>query len=147
MSDRGITELAALIDREVTAQERATPADVVPIGRRHERRAQTAPAWSDDVLRTIDPPTFVEALTGLHVPPSGMVRCPLPGHDDRTPSFKVYESPDRGVWCFGGCQRGGTIYDFGALLWGYALPLRGSDFLDVKRRLLDRLLAVSGGAA
>jgi len=146
VSGRGVIELAAYIARSEAAREQAHPAAVVSIGRRQERRAQTAPAWTDDVLRRIDPPTFVEALTGLHVPPSGMVSCPLPGHDDRTPSFKAYPDAERGVWCHG-CQRGGSIYDFAAQLWGYPLPLRGPDFLEVKRRLLDELLAVSGGAA
>jgi hypothetical protein len=32
-------------------------------------------------------------------------RCPLPGHEEKTPSFHVY--PDGGWWCFG-CGRGGA---------------------------------------
>lgn len=32
--------------------------------------------------------------------------CPLPGHDDTTPSFVLY--PDGHAWCFG-CQRGGDV--------------------------------------
>ncbi len=139
-SDAGPRALAELIAESVP---RST---VVSLERGRARRAARAPAWSEDVLRRIDPPSFVEALTGLHVPPSGMVSCPLPGHDDRTPSFKAYAAAEQGAWCFG-CSRGGTIYDFAAQLWGYPLPLRGQDFIEVKRRLLDELLAVSGGAA
>lgn len=36
-------------------------------------------------------------------------RCPLPDHDDKTPSFHVY--PQQNTWhCFG-CNRGGDIFD------------------------------------
>lgn len=35
-------------------------------------------------------------------------RCPLPDHEDRTPSFYVY--PPGRYWCYG-CQRGGDVVD------------------------------------
>jgi hypothetical protein len=35
-------------------------------------------------------------------------RCPLPDHEDSTPSFYIY--PDRRYWCFG-CTRGGDVID------------------------------------
>jgi hypothetical protein len=35
-------------------------------------------------------------------------RCPLPDHEDPTPSFYIY--PDRRYWCFG-CGRGGDVID------------------------------------
>jgi hypothetical protein len=38
-------------------------------------------------------------------------------HEDRTPSLHVYGDPERGWFCFG-CGRGGSIYDFAALLFG-----------------------------
>lgn len=101
---------------------------------RHLRAVPTdGPA--EDVLLTIDPPTYFEALTGEEVPPNGMVRCPL--HEDRTPSCKVYPDAARGWHCFG-CQRGGTIIDLGAGLYGIA-P-RGAGFLELRRRLADALL-------
>jgi DNA primase len=43
-------------------------------------------------------------------------RCPLPGHDERTPSFTVYPG-DRGWWCYG-CQRGGDVVNLARLAWG-----------------------------
>lgn len=43
--------------------------------------------------------------------------CPLPGHDDKTPSFVVYESSNS-AWCFG-CDRGGDVI----ALTGFALSL------------------------
>jgi hypothetical protein len=42
--------------------------------------------------------------------------CPLPGHDERTPSFTVYPG-DRGWWCYG-CNRGGDVVDLARIAWG-----------------------------
>jgi hypothetical protein len=42
-------------------------------------------------------------------------RCPLPDHEDRTPSFVVYPG-DGGWWCFG-CDRGGDAVNLAALAW------------------------------
>jgi hypothetical protein len=44
-----------------------------------------------------------------------VARCPLPGHEDRSPSFTVY--PDGGWHCFGACQRGGDVVDLAQLAW------------------------------
>ena len=38
-----------------------------------------------------------------------MIKCPLPGHDDRNASFAVF--PDGHFFCFG-CQRYGDVIDF-----------------------------------
>lgn len=47
-----------------------------------------------------------------------VARCPLPGHDERTPSFTVF--PEQNSWyCFGACQRGGDVVDLAAAAWGY----------------------------
>ncbi|MGC4108708.1 MAG: CHC2 zinc finger domain-containing protein [Thermomicrobiales bacterium] len=62
---------------------------------------------------------FCTVLLGAILHPAGRNRwrasCPLPGHDDRTPSFMVYGDDDR-AWCFG-CNRGGDVI----ALTGYAL--------------------------
>jgi hypothetical protein len=42
--------------------------------------------------------------------------CPLPDHDDKTPSFFVFG--DGGWWCFG-CLRGGDVVELARLAWGY----------------------------
>jgi hypothetical protein len=92
----------------------------------------------DDVLLALDPPDYVEALTGLCVPAGGMVRCPF--HADgreRTPSLKVYPDAARGFYCFA-CGRGGSIYDFASGLWGMAT--RGEEFRKLRRRLAGELL-------
>lgn len=44
-------------------------------------------------------------------------RCPLPDHDEKTPSFQV--NPDKDVWhCFG-CARGGDVIELARFAWGY----------------------------
>jgi hypothetical protein len=91
----------------------------------------------DDPLVDLAPAVYVEALTGEAVSPHGTIRCPLPDHADRWPSFKVYESPAEGWYCFG-CGRGGSIFDLGAALWG--LHTRGEDFKELHRRLSRHLL-------
>src|SRR5207244_11156102 len=47
-------------------------------------------------------------------------RCPLPGHDETTPSFYFY--PDGGYWCFG-CARGGQdVINFAFHYWDLSWP-------------------------
>ena len=43
----------------------------------------------NDVLDTIPPPVYFEALTGEAVPHHGRVHCPIPDHDDRHPSARA----------------------------------------------------------
>lgn len=38
-------------------------------------------------------------------------RCPLPDHEDRTPSFYIYPGEVGGRWWCYGCQRGGDVVD------------------------------------
>jgi hypothetical protein len=47
-----------------------------------------------DRLLTIPPQVYVARLLGVEVPRSGFVTCPW--HEDRTPSLRCYESPERG---------------------------------------------------
>ena len=42
--------------------------------------------------------------------------CPLPDHDDRSPSFYIY--PPGRWWCYG-CSRGGDVVDLEFLCGGY----------------------------
>jgi hypothetical protein len=94
----------------------------------------------EDVLLTIPPSEFVEALTGETVPPHGMICCPLPGHEDRTPSCHVYVDPSRGWYCHG-CHRGGTIYDLARELSG--IGDRGRDFKELQTWIAQRVLGVT----
>ena len=91
----------------------------------------------DDILDSIPPAEYVEALTGESVPAHGSIQCPLPGHDDRSPSFKVYREPGRGWYCFG-CHRGGGAIDLAAEIFG--IEPRGDGFHELRRRIAERLL-------
>ena len=86
-----------------------------------------------DPLKQIPPVVYVEALTGEAVPANGRMNCPLPDHDDRTPSFQVLSSHWR---CFG-CNRGGSVIDLAAALYG--IEPRGSGYYEIRRRLLADL--------
>src|SRR5919112_1550794 len=44
-------------------------------------------------------------------------RCPLPGHEDRSPSFTV--NPEKNVFFCHGCLRGGDVVELARLAWGY----------------------------
>lgn len=106
-----------------------------------ERRAQPAPAATPrratdhDELLTIPASEYVPLLTGHQVGRDGKAICPL--HDERTPSLHAYPD-DQGWWCFG-CQRGGTIIDLGAAIYG--INPRGRGFHDIRRRLASDLLS------
>ncbi len=43
--------------------------------------------------------------------------CPLPGHEDKSPSFVAYPETER-FWCFG-CLRGGDVVDLYRQAQGY----------------------------
>jgi CHC2 zinc finger len=90
---------------------------------------------SDDPLKQMEPPLYVEALTGIEVPPGGTIRCPL--HDERTPSFKAYLSAEQGWYCFG-CHAGGGVIDLAAALYG--IDPRGRDYWRLRDLILERLL-------
>jgi len=94
-------------------------------------------AEDDDALRQVPPAVYVQVLTGLTPGRSGKVSCPFHG-EDRTPSLHVYGDPADGWYCYG-CQRGGSIYDLGAEVFG--LSTRGREFVELRRRLNDALAA------
>lgn len=86
-----------------------------------------------DPLLAISPLEYVQRLSGDAVGHDGKMRCPF--HDDQTPSLHVFAEPERGWYCFG-CGRGGSIYDFAALLW--RAGTRGDDFMALRARLSSR---------
>jgi hypothetical protein len=64
----------------------------------------------------VPPPVYFGALCGIEVPAAdGIVKCPLPDHDDAYASCQVFAEAERGWWCYG-CARGGRIYDLASLL-------------------------------
>ena len=46
-----------------------------------------------------------------------VARCPLPDHEDRSPSFTVYPESNS-FFCFG-CLRGGDVIELARYAWGY----------------------------
>jgi hypothetical protein len=44
-------------------------------------------------------------------------RCPLPDHEDRSPSFTV--NAEKNVWFCHGCLQGGDVVELARLAWGY----------------------------
>jgi DNA primase len=44
-------------------------------------------------------------------------QCPLPDHEDRSPSFTVY--PETNSWFCYGCLRGGDVIELARFAWGY----------------------------
>jgi hypothetical protein len=44
-------------------------------------------------------------------------RCPLPNHEDRSPSFTV--NPEKNVFFCHGCLRGGDVVELARLTWEY----------------------------
>jgi hypothetical protein len=84
-----------------------------------------------DPLLAIAPEVYVRRLLGVEVPRHRKVPCPF--HEDRHASLHVYETAERGWYCFGACRRGGTIYDLAAPLYGYTA--RGEDFLRLRAEL------------
>jgi hypothetical protein len=84
-----------------------------------------------DPLLAIPPEVYVRRLLGVEVPRHRKVRCPF--HADRHASLHVYETAERGWYCYGRCRRGGTIYDLAAPLYGY--DPRGEDFKSLRTEL------------
>jgi hypothetical protein len=108
-----------------------------PTGRDADRRGERREVDPTDALGSIAPPVYLGLLCGVDVPDrGGMVRCPLPDHEDRTPSCYVYADAAAGWYCYG-CGRGGSLIDLGAALWG--VDPRGRGYHDLRRRLAAEL--------
>jgi RepB DNA-primase N-terminal domain len=109
--------VGSLPDPPAPAPARTT---IVPVGHR-----------GDDPLLAIAPDVYVPRLLGVNVPRHRKVPCPF--HEDMQASLHVYETAERGWYCFGRCRRGGTIYDLAGPLYGYGA--RGEDFLRLRAEL------------
>lgn len=92
-------------------------------------RRPDAPRWPDrwpdlkaeaaDLKRSVSVAEFAGRYLGADLRPQGrrMVgRCPLPDHDDGSPSFVVY--PDAGGWYCFGCHRGGDVFTLAMIAHG-----------------------------
>ncbi len=101
-----------------------------------ERKPQSTGIYSpsrlfSDVKRAVDLPTYAGSLTPLrrYGESSLRGRCPLPDHDDKTPSFHVY--PD-GRWHCYGCERGGDVIDLYQVVQGFEKSYQAAGALAVE---------------
>jgi len=110
-------------DAELARRERLRGHPEAPPwpGRWPDRRPVVA-----EIKAALDLPRVVEGLCGARLERRGrqfVCRCPLPGHDDATPSFSV--QPEKRVWYCHGCHRGGDVFTL-------AMHMLGTDrFADV----------------
>jgi len=93
---------------------------------------------ADDGDRAVTPPDYFRAIAGIEVPGHGFVSCPMPDHEDRHPSCKVWPSAQQGWHCFS-CGVGGSIYDLAAAVEGgpTGAGLRGEDFKRAQARVVE----------
>lgn len=103
----------------------------LPELRPETRRSPLPPREATSDIERIPPATYFPILTGRHPNRAGKVSCPVPGHDDKTPSCQLY---DDHWYCFS-CGVGGSIYDLGAAIWN--LGTRGEDFKQIVKRLRE----------
>jgi hypothetical protein len=89
---------------------------------------------TDDPFYGMPAEEYIHGLTGQE-PQHHFFSCPF--HDERTPSLHA----NGALWYCHGCQKGGSIYDFGAALWD--IKPRRDGFKELRTRLLDTL--VRGG--
>jgi hypothetical protein len=93
-------------------------------------RQRNGTARPDDELALIAPPACFLALCGVRVPDEGgMVRCPLPDHDDASASCQVYAEAELGLVVLPLRTRWG-IHDLASLMSGgaWGRGLRGDAF-------------------
>jgi hypothetical protein len=104
-----------------------------------------------DFFETLSPARYAFDLVGARADRSGFILCPSPLHaPERSPSLRLYDTPERGWTCFRGCciqpngrRAGGGIWQFMAHALGYTGELRGVAFLTIREavtRHYERLL-------
>ena len=121
--------------------KRATAKPLRDVSRPRQDRGDLTPVL--DVLRALPATEYVAVLARVDVPAGGMIRCPLPGHEDRTPSFHA-DAGDRGWYCHG-CGKGGGVIDLAGHLWNR--PTNGPTFPDLVREIHGCLLSAGRAAA
>jgi hypothetical protein len=94
-----------------------------------------------DPVLDVPPPVYFRVLVGLTRDRHGFVSCPVHPFPDVEPSCKVYDTPDRGWFCYGEqCRKGGDVVSLVAHLAGIPTPVRGREFLTLLDYLAGRLL-------
>jgi len=99
--------------------EGETPGSSTPA--RPERRGVSRRRVIDEARAKVPVIDLANLLCGLgkmrKVSQRWVGRCPLPDHEDRSPSFTVY--PGEGGWYCFGCLRGGDVIELARYAWGY----------------------------
>jgi hypothetical protein len=78
-------------------------------------------------LPATPPAVYVTELVGRAPGRNHKTSCPF--HENRTPSLHVFPTP----------ERGGSIYDLAAAVWG--MTPRGREFIQIGERLQERFAA------
>jgi CHC2 zinc finger len=107
-----------------------------PTPSRPERRGASRTTVIEASKKTVPTIALADLLCGpgkmRRVGDRWVARCPLPNHDDRTPSFTVY-TETKSWFCFGACLRGGDVVDLAAAAWGYGrgeMAMAAADLLE-----------------
>ena len=84
------------------------------IDREIDRRCRPKPVYSEgspiDRLRALDLATVARCYTELNPAGTGKLKGLCPLHQEKTPSFYVYQDSHR--WrCYGACATGGSVID------------------------------------
>jgi hypothetical protein len=109
-----------------------------PRGTRAPAAAFTPSGLRDPVLE-VSPRAYFRELCGLEPDPDGFVCCPI--HGENVASLKVYDTADRGWFCYGeSCRRGGDVVTLVAELAGVSTPVRGYQFVALLEYLRGRLM-------
>jgi CHC2 zinc finger len=102
------------------AEQGKAPSNSTPT--RPERRGVSRKTVIDAAKEAVPTMDLADLLCGpgkmRRVGDRWVARCPLPGHEDKTPSFTVYTETNS-WFCFGACLRGGDVVDLAAAAWGY----------------------------
>lgn len=88
---------------------------------RNERRGVSRATIIEAAKAAVDTIDLADRICGpgrlRRVGNRWVAHCPLPDHEDRSPSFTVY--PETNSWYCFGCSRGGDVVNLAAAAWGY----------------------------
>jgi hypothetical protein len=97
------------------------------------------PSGLRDPVLEVPPPVYFERLCGLTRDRQGFVPCPI--HEELEASCKVYDTAERGWFCYGeSCRKGGDVVTLVAELAGILTPVRGPAYIGLLDYLAGRLL-------
>lgn len=106
-------------------------------------RDATRPARNGlrDPVLEVSPPVYFRELCGLRRDRDGFVQCPVHPFPDTVASCRVYDTAERGWFCYGeACRKGGDVVTLAAHLAGIDTPLVGYQFMSALDYLRGRLI-------